>query len=193
MVNLSATLTQATNLILLLKNSNQDIRKFVVWKTENDKPVEVLKGLYIAHVSVENQKKIFEHPIETGAIIVDHEILEAKKVNIQAYISLDDSDTLTELEQLYIDGTLLIIRADNRIIENMLIASQPFEITGSVFDKTLYSISFKEAQTVTPQYVAMPKTSNKANTSRVNSGVKQAQETTKKQSWLRSLWQGGRT
>lgn len=177
-MNIAATLIQATNLVLLMSETNSDIKKFVVWKKNGDKLEETLQDMQIARVGVEDSAKLFEHPIETGAVIVDHEIFDPKSASLQAYISNDDINTLTELEQLYLSGTELKIRAGNKIIDKVVISSKPFEITGTVFDKTLYNISLKEAQEVTPTYVSMPprKVKNKANASRVNTGVKQAQK-----------------
>lgn len=181
-----------TNLVLL--TNEVDTRKFIAWNIETANNREVLSALQISRVSIENQKKMFEHPLENGSTIIDYEILEPKKASIQAYISNDDNTTLTELEQLYLNGTLLRLRAENKILNNMVIASQPFEITGAMVDKTLYSISFKEAQYVMPQYVGMPRAKKKSNTSRVNSGIKQAQaKPEKKRDWIKSLIHGGQT
>lgn len=182
-MNITATLIQATNLVLLLSESNTDMRKCIFWQKEGESLTEVLSGLQITRAALEDTAKLFEHPIETGAVITDHEIFEPKSIVIQAYISNDDASTLTELEQLYLSGTALKIRIGNKIINNAVISSKPIEITGEVFDKTLYSISLKEYFEVTPQYVAMPpnKVQNKANASRTNKGVKQAKPV--KKSW----------
>ena len=186
--------TTQTNLVLLIPNNGFDTRKFIAWNIENAKPVEVLSNLQIGRIAVELQKKMFEHPLENGATIVDYEVLEPKKASIQAYIDIDDNTTLTELEQLYLNGTRLRLRAENRILENMVVSSQPYEITGSMIDKTLYSISFKQADFVMPQYVGMPNAKKKSNTSRVNSGIKQAQaKPEKKRDWIKSLIYGGLT
>ena len=195
MAKLTTALLQATNLILLMSNTEGSGKKFQLWTKEGDKLAEVLPNLEIIRVAVEDQAKIFEHPLETGTVIVDHMILEPQQATIQAYISLDDDKTLRTLEQLYLSGTTMTMRAENKIIENVIIKSKPKEITSSVLDKTLYSITFREAEEKEPVYVAMPprKVVNKATSSRVNSGVKQAEPKQKKRSWLLSLIKGGRT
>ena len=201
-MNLLPTLIQYTNIILLLTNTTADRRKFIVWDiNDGERPTEILSGLQITRIAVENQKKVFEHPIETGETITDFEVLEPKKARLQAYIAIDDTTTLTELEDVYTYGKKLRIRAENRIIDNMIIASQPAEITSDVYDKTLYSINFTQAQEVTPQYVAMPAAAKASNKSRVNSGIKQTKKTTgnqgksakQKSSWIYSAIYGGRT
>ena len=187
------TLLQATNLILLMTNTEGEVKKFQLWKKDGDKTTEVLTNLEIVRCAVEDQAKIFEHPLETGTTIVDHMILEPQQATIQAYIPVDDEETLRELEQLYLAGTKMTMRAENKVIENVIIKSKPREITNTVLDKTLYSITFRQAEEVEPMYVAMPprKVANKATSSKVNSGIKQAEP--KKKTWLLSLFTGGRT
>lgn len=174
-------------------NGEIDFRKFLVWNIETENPVEVLSNIEISRVAYENQKKIFEHPIENGLTISDGTIQEPIRISINAYIRIDDEETLTELEYLYKNSVKLRIRTENRINENMIISSQPFEIKGDMIDKTLYSIVFREAQEVMPQYVGMPKAKKKSNVSRVNSGIKKGKETPKKTSWAYSAIFGGRT
>lgn len=190
-MKIGSTLIQATNLVLLIANTGADMRKFIVWRTDGTSPVEVLSGLEITRIAVEDTAKVFEHPLETGAVVVDHEVFEPKSAALQAYISNDDANTLKELEYLYLSGATLRIRAGNKIIDKVVINQKPYEITGGVFDKTLYSITFKEAQEVSPTYTALPKARNASNTSRVNSGVKQAKPV--KKSWGKSALRGGRT
>lgn len=196
MGRLTTTLLQATNLILLINSFNQnELKKFQVWQRENEEIKEVLTKLEVSRISTEDQLKIFEHPIETGTVITDHIILEPRQINIQAYISIYDSETLTELEQLYLSGTKLTVRAENKIIKNALIKSKPKEINSDVFDKTLYSITFREAEEKEPVYVAMPpkKVINKKTASRVNSGVKQATpQKQKNQSWIYNAIKGNK-
>ena len=191
--NSAATLIQATNIILLLKDSNFDIRKFVAWRIDKDKPEEVLSGLQILDITFEDSIKLFEHPLETGAVVTDHMITDPSQVSLQAYISNDDATTLKELEYLCLNGIPLKLRVQNKIIPRAVIKSKPFKLSGAHFDKSPYSISFREEQEVMPVYTAMPpkKVQKKTNASRVNSGVKQAKSV--KKSWLKSALIGGRT
>ena len=183
---LNSSLIQSTNIVLMLAGFNTDNRKFMIWKDTD----EVLSGLEVARVSVDDSTKLFEHPLENGITITDHEIFNPSTVNIQAYIANDDSSTLSNLENYYLSGTILKIRAANKIIDKAVISSKPFELSSSVFDKTLYNISFKEIVMVTPSYVGMSKALLPSNSSSVNSGVKQAHETAKNNSWLLSLFSG---
>ena len=181
-MSVTSTLIQATNLVLLISNSDADVRKFIVWQDDGEDLKEVLSGLEIVRIALEDNAKIFEHPLETGAVITDHIIYNPKNVAIQAYISNDDEETLLELETLYLSGASLKIQAGNKIIDKVVIAGKPNEITGTVFDKTLYSINFKEAQEVTPAYTAYTarkkSTKSASNAPRVNYGTKKADNRT---------------
>ena len=183
-MSILATIISYTNLVISLLNPNQDLRKIIIWNTDGSEPVEVLQNLHISRVSVENQKKLFEHPIENGLTIVDHEVLEPQAISLEAYIAIDDSALLNELTELYMNGTKLKIRADNRVLNNMIVESQPSEITSDIFDYTKYTIRFKQALEVMPQYVAMQSAKKASNKSRVDTGASQAQKTNK--SWIYS-------
>lgn len=193
------SLLQVTNIVLMLRNSSPDIRKFVVWRVDKSDPQEVLNRLEIESATFNDGLKIFEHPLETGAVITDHVIKDPNEALIQAYIAEDDADTLKELEYLYINAIPLKLRVENTVIERAIIKDKPFKLDAAHFDKTAYSITFREEQEVSPVYTSMParKVQKKANASRVNSGVKQAKRTSvsssKKASWAYSLVHGGRT
>lgn len=196
MSNILSTLIQATNLVLLISNSSDaDMRKFIIWQIDedNEKKQEVLTGLQITRVTLEDNVKIFEHPLETGAVVADHMIYNPKTAIIQAYISNDDAETLQELETLYLSGASLKMRAGNKIIDKVVIAGKPIEINGAVFDKTLYSIKFQEVTEVTPAYTtytASKKVSYASNTSRVNYGVKKAENKTQSLKFMQAAGAG---
>ena len=188
-------LSAETN-VILESGENGEKGKFQLWVQKDNKIQEVLSKLELFRINLDDQIKIFEHPLETGTVIVDHMILEPKQANIQAYISLDDDKTLRQLEQLYLTGEKMTLRSENNVIENAIIKSKPREVVSGVLDKTLYSIVFREVEEKEPVYVSMPprKVANTGASSRVNSGVKQAQTTKQvKKSWLSSLLKGGRT
>ncbi len=186
---IGTTLLQITNIVLLLRESTADIRKFVAWRIDKKDPQEVLNGLQVESMNFEDSIKLFEHPLETGAVITDHMIIEPAQVSLRAYISNDDVETLKELEYLHLNGIPLKIRVQNKVIPRVVIKDKPFQVDGGHFDKTPYSITFREEQEVTPIYVSMlPKKVRRAsNSSRVNSGVKQAQPTKFRNSILDGL------
>jgi len=115
--SLVTSLLQVTNIVLMLRNSSPDIRKFVVWRVDKSNPQEVLNRLEIESATFNDSLKIFEHPLETGAVITDHVIKDPNEALIQAYIAEDDADTLKELEYLYINAIPLKLRVENTVID----------------------------------------------------------------------------
>lgn len=181
-----STLLSYTNIVLLVSSLGTGIKKFAAYDGDN----EVLTGLEIVHINTDISAKLFEHPLENGAVISDHRILNPEIISLNAYISLDDRETLRELNYYYVSGKPLKVRAGNEVINNAYIENKPFEISGSCLDKTLYSISFKEAQEITPVYVGLSNSRRASDTSRVNSGQKQGKKVNR--SWGYSVAHGGR-
>lgn len=186
-MNILSTLISYTNIVLLVTSFGTGLKKFAAY----DGNKEVLTGLEIEKCNAEISANMFEHPLESGAVISDHRILNPTTVSLQAYIAINDRNTLNELNYYYLNGKPLKIRAGNNVIKNAYIYLQPFELTGSRLDKTLYSINFKEAQEITPVYVGLSNARRKSNTSRINTGQKQGQKVTR--SWAFSAFFGGRT
>lgn len=182
-----STLLGYTNIVLTLSSMGTGLKKFAAY----DGTTEVLTGLEVVKCNADISAKLFEHPLENGAVISDHRILNPKRASIQAYIAIDDAETLKELSYYYTSSTPLKIRVENTVIDNTYIENQPFEVSPGCLDKTLYSITFKEAEEITPVYVELSNASNPANTSIVNSGQKQG--TSVNRSWAFSLLNGGRT
>lgn len=194
-MNYIPTLIKSTNLVLQTQNEASNVNKYAIWKKTDDNIEEVLTEAQIAIIGVEDAKKVFEHPIESGKTIVDDAIFELKNLSLKVYISDDNIKPLQELEELYLKNELLTIRAGNKIIENVLLSSKPFELSAKMLDKTVYTVGLREAPQITPAYVKMPpnKPIKKSSSSRVNSGVKQAKKvskSTKSQSWMHNAIHG---
>lgn len=181
----TSSLIQFTNIVLTVIGMGTENRRFIIYNGG-----EVLNDIEVVRVSLQDNAKLFEHPLETGAVITDHEIFDPCRVTIQAYIAVDDTSSLQTLTNYYQQGQILKIKAGNKIIENAVVASLPLELSGEVYDKILYSISFKEVQRVTATYVALSSALSSSDSSTVNSGVIQATASSKTSSWLNSLVNG---
>lgn len=194
LLNAATSLIQVTNIVLLLGGESSDVRKFVAWRIDKDKPQEVLSGLQVTNANLEDTIRLFEHPIETGATITDHMIVDPNTAIVEAMIANDDATTLKELEYLCLNGIPLKLRVNNKIVPRAVVKDKPFALSAETFDKTKYNITFRQEEEVDPVYTSMPpkKVTNKANASRINSGVKQAQPA-KGKSWVYSVFHGGRT
>ena len=182
-----STLLSYTNIVLLVTSRGTGLKKFAAYDGER----EVLTGLEILKCNADVTSKLFEHPLENGAVITDHRILNPNVISLQAYIAINDVQTLKELNYYYVSGKALKIRAGNDVINNAYIETKPFELSSASLDKTLYSITFKEGFDIVPVYVGLSNARRGSNTSRVNSGQKQGKVV--KRSWGYSAFFGGRT
>ena len=121
---------------------------------------------------IKEQSKLMQHPIETGAIITDHRIIEPVEIELSLILaSADYQDVYKQLRQYYFQATLLIVQTRSGIYQNQLIESLPHEEDPSMFDALAVALSLKEVFYVTPQYGIVPKYPTNATTA--NRGAQQ--------------------
>ena len=163
----------ATNIILRvaqnLKNKN-----FAVYKDN----VEVLTQAQFVEGSIDDDVSLMEHPLESGAVIVDHEVFNPKKGSLSILIDDEDQSSLSELNKYYQSGTALTIKAKGEMFPNMVICAKPFRVSADHFNKTLYSLSFRAVQVADTQYVKMNtnQVKNSKDASTLKLGQKSPQE-----------------
>lgn len=163
----------ATNVILHIKQK-VDVQNIAVYdQAENQ---QILTALQFLDGSVQDDKKLMEHPKEDGTMVVDHVIDDPIQVTLQVIISDDDSSSLNELQDLYKNSTPVIIKMKNELHSNLVMSSKPMKADNSHYNKTVYDLTFKEIQEAVTLYVKMsvPQVKNKKNASKVNTGHKQA-------------------
>lgn len=169
-------------------------KRFVVYRNDS----EVLAGMSILNYSVRDDSQFVEHPIESGAVIADHHIFNPIEITCNAafppksdkwlgdlgkwtQVSLVDvlygraqtfEETYEELATLYRTSATLSIKTDSGVYTNMYITSIPTDVSPENADRQIFSISFKEAITVTPQYIKIDatKAKNASNGSYVKTG-----------------------
>ena len=170
-------LQTATNVVLHIKEKT-DVQNITVY--DQDKNQQILTSLQFIDGSVQDDKKLMEHPKEDGTIIVDHVIDDPVQVVLQVLISDDDSSGLEELQDIYRKCTPLIIKVKNELHDNLVMASKPMKVDTDHYDKTIYDLTFKEIQVAQTLYVKMsvPQVKQKKNASKINTGHKQPQRST---------------
>ena len=171
-------LTTATNVVLHIKQKT-DVQNIAVYdQAENQ---QILTALQFLDGSVQDDKKLMEHPKEDGTMIVDHVIDDPVKVTLQIIVSDDDSVSLNELNDLYKNCTPVIIKIKNELHDNLVMASKPMKADSSHYNKTVYDLTFKEIQEAVTLYVKMsvPQVKQKRNASKGNTGHKQPQSALK--------------
>lgn len=170
-------LNTITNVILHIAQKT-DAKNFAVYQSDGETNTEVFVNVQIINAAIQDDAHLMEHPIESGAVITDHEIFNPNSVSLQVLISDDDSSSLSEIQEFYKKGTPLTVKAKGEIYSNLVISGKPYKISSTYFDKTLYDISFKGVLTASTQYVKMTTTQvrHQKNASTKKTGQKQAQK-----------------
>lgn len=123
---------------------------------------EVLKGniLYnavIMDATVQQKSDMPEHPIESGAKIIDHKIILPVEIDIKlvmpAYLY---ASVYRELKQLYDESTLLRIKTKMSYYNNMVLQDMPHEENAATVDRVVFNLHFKQVMIVEPKYIALP-------------------------------------
>lgn len=123
---------------------------------------------------IKEEAKVMEHPLETGATIVDHRIILPVECELTMMLQAADyQDTYRLIKQLYLNGDLLIVQTKSSVYYNQLIASMPHEENPEQYDALTLELGLKEAQFATTRFNYVP--SNPKQSSTVNRGTQQPQ------------------
>jgi len=166
-------LQTATNIILHILQK-PDVKNISIYdKNQNQK---ILTNLRFLDGSGQIDKKLMEHPKEDGTLITDHIVNDPTQIILQVLISDDDSSSLNIIQDLYEKSTPVIIKLKNELHDNLVMVSKPLKVDVDHFNNTVYNLTFKEVQEAVTLYVKMsvPQVKQKKNTSKVNTGHKQA-------------------
>lgn len=109
--------------------------------------------------------KAMEHPLETGASIVDHRIVLPTTIELSLILSSEDYRAVyQQVADLFKRGELLTVQTRVESFASMLIEKMPHDETPEMLDGVALALSLKEAQFVQPQFsplkVRQPKDSN---------------------------------
>lgn len=118
---------------------------------------------------VKEDSKVMEHPLETGATIIDHRIIQPIEIEMSLILNRDDyQDAYQTIKQLFLNATLLIVQTRSATYTNQLIQSMPHDEDPEFYNTLLLTLKLKEVQFVTSKTEPVPK--NKNNISTVNRG-----------------------
>ena len=167
-------LRTATNVLLRIVNAVNS-RRVAVFDNNNNR---ILQRMEITACDVQDSKKVFEHPIEDGSVIVDGIVDSPLEVTLEALIYDDDVETISALNNLYDDSTLIQVRTKGEVHTNLIIAQKPRRLSSAYINKREYSIQLKEVLFAQVQYVSenVPRANTPANPKNANT-VKGGQKT----------------
>lgn len=118
--------------------------------------------------SVNRQSKAMEHPLETGATVIDHRIILPNVIELSMILaSTDYRAVYQQVADLFKNGTLLIVQTRVDSFRSMLIEKMPHEESAEIAEGVALALTLKEAMFVQPQFaalrVARPRDSNTVN------------------------------
>ena len=188
-LNISATgiANTATSIALYLTADPKD-KRVVFFRND----AETSNGLYVSSgsrtpifekfgilsFSVNDATKLAEHPLENGAVVIDHMIPNPSTIKAQLVVDENDTESIDDLLYYYSNGILISIKAGAEFYNNMAIEEKPYEIKSDVFNRIIYNVSLKEVLRANTQFLALPtnKVANPSDSSTKNNGTQQATE-----------------
>ena len=126
---------------------------------------------------VMESSKNFEHPIETGAVIIDHRII--MPVQIEVSLVMDGAfyyDQYLKIKKAFLNADLFYVHTRTGIYDNMMIVDMPHEENPAQFDTISVGIKLTEVQFVEAQFLPLPpqKVKTATNQSTKDKGISNA-------------------
>lgn len=127
--------------------------------------------------AVVRASKTMEHPLETGATVVDYSIILPVTIELSLILASDDYKAVyQQVRDLFLQRTLLTVQTRVDSFASMLIEKMPHEETSDMFDGVALALSLREALFVTPQFSNL-KVASPQNSTTVQRGQQQPGET----------------
>lgn len=137
--------------------------------------------------TVKEDSKVMEHPLETGASIVDHKIILPIEIELSVVIQSEKyKDVYDQIKKRFLDSELFSIQTKTGVYNSMVIQSMPHDESPEMFDTVGVAIRFKEVKLVTATFGKLPpkKVKKKKNSDTTKKGEQQGATKTSNQSVL---------
>ncbi len=106
---------------------------------------QVFPRARIVKAVVEEPAKLMEHPLETGATIVDHRIILPIRIELSTVLQSEDyKDTYRQIKQLFLNSTVLSVQTRSSVYTNQIIAEMPHEENPDMYDAKAVAIKLKQ-------------------------------------------------
>lgn len=141
----------------------------------------------ILDAEVSETSKIMEHPIETGAVIADHKVINPVEIRLRITMpGYEYEPVIKELREYWRESVKLTVQTKAATYTNMVVCDIPHSETPQNVSRITFNIRLKQALEVKPQYIrlSVKQVKNPKNADTVKSGEKQTT------SVLRDVWKG---
>jgi len=110
---------------------------------------QIFSGAAIVKNEVMRDSKIFEHPLETGAVRADHKITLPNEIRMQIIIAGKKyPEVYKKMVQAFENATMLDIKAKVDFFSNMIIKAMPHSESADMLDAVAMNIHFREVRLV---------------------------------------------
>lgn len=124
---------------------------------------EILEDCSILSCSINQRSRLMEHPVESGAKIVDHKVLDPVQVRLQ--VALPETYFENEYQKiltLYKKSTLISLQTKAQIYDNLVVQSLPHDERVDTMNRLIFNLELREVQIVEPVFVETPKKTKSA-------------------------------
>lgn len=133
-------------------------------------------------VTVKEEAKLMEHPLENGAVVTDHMVIQPVEIELTMTLTPETfRETYKEIKSLYFGGTILAVQTGAETYDNQIIQALPHDEAPEVFDTITMTLKMKEITIVTAAFEAVYKAKRPAQSGTAERGEQQPQE--QKGSW----------
>jgi hypothetical protein len=136
---------------------------------------------------VKEASKVMEHPLETGATIIDHTIILPVEIELSIIPTRGEfRDVFQRIRQAFKNRELFSVQTKTGMYENQLIQDIPHDEDPDLFDTISLAVKMREVQLVAAQFAKLPprKVRNPSDASTVDRGQQQPKESTRGSSVL---------
>ena len=104
---------------------------------------------------VRETSQIMNHPVETGAVIADHHIINPIEINLSLLIDGSNFGAVyDQMKVAFLAATLLTVQTNSGVYSNMIIADMPHQESTDMYNVISVALHLKEVLYVAPVSVS---------------------------------------
>ena len=131
--------------------------------------------------TVKEEAKAMEHPLETGAMTVDHRVLLPIEIELQCLLTREEyAETFQREKDVYLAADLCTVQTRVDSYDDMLIIAMPHEESSDMQDGVTLIVQLRHVLFVTAEFRDLPKVkpTNPKNSATKQRGEQRPAETT---------------
>jgi phage-related protein len=118
----------------------------------DDTGTQVFKKARPINGSIKSDSKLMEHPLENGASVIDHKILNPIEIELRFIVSgFDFQDVYEEIRQIYESSDILTITTKASIYESHIVKSMPHVEVSEIHNGIELTFTTLQARFITPE------------------------------------------